>query len=649
MSLELLECWHELLGQLGDVGDALCRAVEHEDVVAAISAMIEGRRIRAAIARVEAPVKLRGDRAELAAMERVTTQVVRARTAEAAMARWLARELPGDAALLGSPLGVAVLTDAMLPAVWDVETDVAVLVGDGFANVVALLADLGQRRIVVVGASPVAGTIAAADADEVTAAVRTMSPLPPTRMVVRAAVGTDREFAERVQQGVRAAMSDLRVHANTVRAFSRTWIDQGAANLPALARWPSIAALDGRFADKPMVIVAPGPSLARNVAQLAALRGRAIITVFSHSLKPVLAAGVVPDLVITVDPQDVRYHFAGCDVSKLCLVNAATAHPSLFELGAGRCLTLSANSAIDDWIFSGIGEDAVAAGGGSVATSAFSLALRWGCDPIVFVGLDLSFAGGQYYVASSHDGDARAVVGDDGKVRVEGWSSGFRAMKAHGGPGAPAERAIELPGWHGGHVPSSFMFSMFHRWFEERMKRVGDVRVFNCTEGGAAIAGMDHRPLAEVTPMLGERFDVTETLDDAAVSIDYVARRDGLSRHLHSYLRALRRARHYARRANVLSRREPLTAEDEAKLARTERQLVAALRPLAFVSLIAQREIERAFDVAQRPADAKTYLRASTALFETLLGVIDQLEVVVHAAAKRVDGGVTRRQHGRAA
>jgi hypothetical protein len=139
----------------------------------------------------------------------------------------------------------------------------------------------------------------------------------------------------------------------------------------------------------------------------------------------VQAAGVTPDLVLTVDPQDVRYHFAGCDVSGSCLVNAVTAHPALFELPARRFLTLSANGAIDDWMFERIGESPVVPGGGSVATSALSLALRWGCDPIVFVGLDLAFADGRYYVATSSDGDARAEVDGDGVVRVAGWSPEF--------------------------------------------------------------------------------------------------------------------------------------------------------------------------------------------------------------------------------
>ena len=56
-------------------------------------------------------------------------------------------------------------------------------------------------------------------------------------------------------------------------------------------------------------------------------------------------------------------------------------------------------------------------GGGSVATSAFSLSLKWGCDPIVFVGLDLSFPDGKYYVSTSSDGEARARIDGNGIVR----------------------------------------------------------------------------------------------------------------------------------------------------------------------------------------------------------------------------------------
>ena len=650
MSLEVLSAWRTLLAEVGELGTALQDAIQRNDVLGAIAATMQLRRTRAAIARVEAPARLSADRAQNAAMidAMADTMValpqlaVNARAAEAAMQLWLTRPLPGDDRLLASPLGVAVLTDVMLPPVWDFEADVAVLVGAGLAPIAEVLHDLGQRRILVIGGDgPLPGdTLAVTSVEEAVLAVRTMVPGPPARMVVRVASDADLAMRDGLVDKLRNALSDLRIHRNTVCEFSRTWVEQGVANLPAIARWPSIVAVGDRFAGMPMVIVAPGPSLAGNVEQLRGLRGRAIVTAFSHSLKPVLAAGVVPDFVLTVDPQDVRYHFAGCDLSRSCLINAATVHPALFELPAQRFLTVSANSAIDDWIFDGFGEDAMVPGGGSVATSALSLALKWRCDPIVFVGLDLSFAGGAYYVATSQDGEARARIDDHGMMRVEGWSAGFRAMKAAGGPGAARERAVELPGWSGGTVPSSFMFSMFHRWFVARLRDLAEsaaqtgepaCTVYNCTEGGVFIEGMQHRPLAEVVAGFGRELDVGGELDAAAMTVD--AARGGLMvDHLTGFVRGLRRGRRLAAAARKLIARGTIGS----RLANVERGLAATLEPLTIASLLAQREVERAHDVARRAGSETDYLAASASLFDTVLEVIGQLEPALRVALLRL-------------
>jgi len=618
MSLDTLARWRALLAELGALGGALAQAIETDEIVAAIATTIRMRAVRAELGRVDV-TRGRGDAVEAAAIGEAASLTIDARMAEAMMQNWLDRPLPGDARLLASPLGVAVLAEALLPPVWDFDSDLVILVGSELAPAAEVLGDLGQRRTILVGEGS-AAAICVASPEEVTAAVRTLVPNPPSRLTVRAVHGTDPELVERVADAARDALSDLRIHRNTVRAFSRTWLEQGTANLPALARWPSVAALDGALANVPMVIVAPGPSLAKNVAQLRELKGTAIICAFSHSLKPVLAAGVVPDIVMTVDPQDVRYHFAGCDLSETCLVNAATVHPALFDLPARQFLTLSANCAIDDWMFDGLGEQAVVAGGGSVATSAFSLALRWGCDPIVFVGLDLSFPGGEYYVASSTDGRARAVVDQRGMMRVDGWSEGFQAMKAAGGPAAPSERVVELPGWHGGTVPSSFMFALFHRWFVETAKHVGATSVYNCTEGGAFIAGMDHRPLAEVAATLSTHVDIAATI--ASAPADRAARAAKLDRHLMGYLIGLGRVRRLTAKA-----RELIAAGDTGpRLERVERTLSRALAPLGFVSLLAQREVDRAHDIARRAGTTEDYLHASSALLATLTEVIDSLE-----------------------
>ncbi|HEY1548752.1 MAG TPA: 6-hydroxymethylpterin diphosphokinase MptE-like protein [Kofleriaceae bacterium] len=616
---------------MGKLGDGLRRAMAGDDVVGAVATMFELRKTRAALSRVEAPAKLGSDGGESIAstLGNIKQLIPAARAAEAAMATWLARPLPGDARLLSSALGVAVLADVLLPAVWDFETDLVILVGEGLEPVAELLTDLGQRRIIIHAGERAGAAIATESLEEVTLAVRTMSPVAPARFVVRGVLGQTEATLMALTEAVRAGLSDMRIQSNTVRAFSRTWLEQGTQNLPAIAAWPSVAALDGAFAGKPMIIVAPGPSLAKNIDQLRALDGRAVLACFSHSLKPVVAAGLTPDLVITVDPQDVRYHFAGADLSKTCLVNGATAHPSLFQLGAHSYLSCAANARLDDWIFDATGERPHVAGGGSVATSAFSLALRWGCDPIVFVGLDLSFPGGNYYVQTSVDGRARAVADANGHIRVEGWSDGFRSMKASGGPAALAERSIELPGWHGGTVPSSFIFSMFHRWFVEKMRSVTETRVYNCTEGGAFIDGMTHRTLASV---LGELppvpVDAMAQIDQAAVG---GSRRDQFAAYLKKLVRSLARVHRHAQRARVA-----LAAGKLDELTRAERALAAALAPVPFVSLLAQREIERAHVVAQHDANEASYLAASAKLFDAVLDVLTVLEPMFESAAKEL-------------
>lgn len=623
-----LAAWHETLTEIGVLGDALGRAIESDDLIAAISTMMLLRRARNEVARIE-PSTQGLDAVSIERMHQVRASLAKSHGVHGIMREWLSRDLPPDAELLASPLGVAVLADALLPASWDFERDLVLLIGAELAPVAHVLADLGQRRMLVLGEAELPpGVIRVQSVEELAVAIHTMTPMSPAQLTLRAAASADPELVQRCASTARDCLGDLRIHQNTVRSFSHTWIEQGTRNLPALARWPTVEDVGDALAGVPMVIVAPGPSLAKNVDQLRALRGRAVLCCFSHSLKPVLAAGCVPDLIVSVDPQDVRYHFAGCDVGGSYLVNGATVHPGLYELPARGVLTLASNGPLDNWLFEALGATPDVVGGGSVATTAFSLALRWRCDPIVFIGLDLSFPGGQYYVSTSSDGGARAVLDGDGKMRVAGWSEGFTAMKARGGPVAPAERVVTLAGWHGDTVPSSFSFAMFHRWFEETLRSVTAHTVLNCTEGGAWIAGMHHRPLAEVIPELRMTVDPKAVLDTAIAAVDRDRRRRALARMLRGHVAKLRRAKRLALHARDLAAR-PGTEHD---LQRTERALAATLRSVEFASLVAQREVERALDAAAHHSEHAGYLAASSALFTTVIEVADHLVPILVAA-----------------
>ena len=626
-----LRQWIKALTHLAALGGAMTKAVAARDVVAAISVSHHARAARARL--ISVTPKAPTTSAEISAMADAKLLMPAVRTAEAIFDKWRTRDVPTDDVLASTPLGAAILADALLPAAWDFGADVAVLVGDGFERVAEILLAVGQRRLIVVGADAPEGALSLVDAEEVGRAVRTMDPDPPQRFSVRG-LGAARAHLAAYGDAVGMALSDLRVHRNTVQEFSHTWIAQGAANLSAIARWPSIGKIEERFAGVPMIICAPGPSLAKNVDLLRQAKGKALIVAMSHSLKPLIAAGVEPDLVFTVDPQDVRYHFAGIDVSQMTLVNGATVHPSLYHLGAARYLTVAANSALDNWAYEGLDESPIAAGGGSVATTAFTVALRWKCDPIITVGLDLSFPGGRYYISTSTDGEAHAVKDVNGTVQVAGWSQQCIDMKKGGGPAVGRERFVELPALGGGTVPSSFMLSMFHRWFVEGAKVARDRhRLYNCPEGGAFIEGMDHRTLASVLLELTQSYDIPAILDDVVNSIDSRGRMEKTRQRAIDVRKQLKLCVALAERCRRLTQTAGTDVGAEHRLRDAEAALAESIRDIVFVSMVAQREIGIALIAARQVSDMSEALAASRALFDAVIAAAKEVDPHLEVAA----------------
>ncbi len=624
LSLAKLE---QLLAELGALGQIMMQAIEAGDDARMLAGMQAARVLRA---RLSGGTSLANAEAgSLDDLARLRYLVSAAQLTEQIADRWLARPLPSDQELLAVPGGELFLADAILPAVWDAERDLVILVGPGVTQVAAALRQLGQQRILwyVPGREEPDADVAALrveDDDELVVAVRGFGAELSERVVVRALDAGQADGCARAHELFREARHDMLIHRNTVMTFNRTWLEQGLTNLRALCTWPSVAALDGELTGVPLVIVAPGPSLAGNVSQLVELKGKAVVLAVSHALTALSRAGVTPDFVLAVDPQDVRYHYAGNQLDGVAaVINGSTVHPELFGVGAPHYLWMAANGQLDRWLGDLVGEHPLVGGGGSVATSALNLALRWGCDPIAVVGLDLSFPGGKYYVDTSCDGGARVVLSDDGRtVAVEGWSDEFHRMKANSRARRMAERVVELPGWHGEPVPSSFMFAMFHRWFEERMRSMDSAaQVFNCTEGGARIDGMVHVPLSDFAARVANRaVDPQGIVARAVAALQPGERASAAARRLDDLGSSLRRCRALAGRCARMAERHVRTGNGSG-LARAEKALLEQLGSLQFLSMMAQREIGDALTSARDLMTVAEAVDRSAQVF----AVIDQV------------------------
>ena len=214
--------------------------------------------------------------------------------------------------------------------------------------------------------------------------------------------------------------------------------------------------------DIPVIIVSAGPSLNKNCKELKKAKGRAIIIAITHSMNTLYTAGIIPDLVAVIDPQDM--HFMDFDEDRsytlLCDVYASRADQKRYN-GKIIYFGFSAYEGLftTDRIRGGINPEL---GTGSVSSDVFSLFVEAGFDNFIFVGQDLAYD-------------------DDGHTHADNFYEE--------GVCEQAGLDEETEGIYGGKVRTRFDWDWFRKYYEKRIASLTDVRVIDATEGGAFIKG----------------------------------------------------------------------------------------------------------------------------------------------------------------
>ena len=266
-----------------------------------------------------------------------------------------------------------------------------------------------------------------------------------------------------------------RANALARRRFAGPYLLNTIANLPVILGSGDVADLTGLFPSTAAVLVAAGPSLDTNLPEIWAARDRALIIATDTALRPLLDGGIEPHLVVAVDPGEAnaRHLTALPPCPGTTLVAEGSVHPSAFDHFAGRVAVFQVSDHHPwPWLRTcGVTRGTLAAWG-SVLTSTFDLAVRMGCDPIVFTGADLAFTGGRPYCRGTvyeEDWTRRRLNGES----LEGiWAQ------------IVAERLpIESPGIAGAPVLTTADFLAFRDWLLERMRTPGR-RFVNATGAG---------------------------------------------------------------------------------------------------------------------------------------------------------------------
>jgi len=533
----------------------------------------------------------------------------------------------------------AIEVGAILPSDWNHQTDVLLIVGEGASALARPFVDYGLKRVIIMFPRPLSpepappGCTIVCSRGELHRTLQMIGHDAANRFALLRTPNCSLSKAETeaIHEITATLLKRKRANNHTHQELAPLWAANGLRNLSHLGKHPMVTDLKGQFNDVPLIIVGAGPSLSKNIDHLRAAQGKAIIICVARALNSLQNAGIWPDFAISLDAYDVKSHFRSIALDRIPgVILSATSHPNLFDLNDTTLMSFSANTEAEGWMFEPADGVTEMPSGGSVSCAAMSVALHWGCNPIMVIGQDLSFGGGQFYHGSGTDGDTQAHYDKATNTwTLDGYSTDLaHTLKDQITEGGLKFSGTEVPGYFGGTVPTNSAFASFRTWFElTALDEAGRTTMLNCTEGGAHIGGMKHIPLSVAIQDLPQRsIDVRTTLAKSCRADDKESRSSRMTEKSQAVHSNLSNTIQYARQAVELIGKAKRKPSALAKLQAVEAKLSAAMKNTFVISLLTQEDIRTAIAQGQRATGLADSLNASAQLYQAVIDHAERLQ-----------------------
>ena len=283
------------------------------------------------------------------------------------------------------------------------------------------------------------------------------------------------------------------INTATIRRFDRLWTSNAFKNSRHFFSLKGIEVLKERFQGIPAIVLCAGLSLEQDIGNLRKLSGTAVIFAVDTALRPVLQRGIVPDFVVSVDPQWVNSFILLSDPqldrekSELpVLVSDPAVYPATLREYRGLKIITSSVFAPGRVIERFSGPKGTIAAGGSVAVAAYDLARVSGADPILLLGLDLSYSTTRTHLSGSfHELFLRSRA-----YRLDTAHTQMMRYIAGGDPFVESDKK-------GDPVLTDRRMMLYRSWFENEVMK-SKARTINASSGGLNIEGIENIPIEEL-------------------------------------------------------------------------------------------------------------------------------------------------------
>ncbi len=289
-------------------------------------------------------------------------------------------------------------------------------------------------------------------------------------------------------------LNKINVAGSTIKKCGSVFLKNRLSNLALLPHSYSLDCLRDLFKGIPAVLVAAGPSLSHSLNDLAEMKDHCLIIAVDSALAPLLAAGITPDFVTSIDYQDLNFEKLAPFMTRnwpFSLVSLANVTPLITKRFSCRNLFIGLQESQSDlWMLKALGIKTLAPDAFSVAHFSHGLAKIMGAEPIIFIGQDLAFT-------SSKSDHAQGVI-------------------LHN-TGLPSDRELfQIEGLDNTMVQTDRQLLSLLRLLEENIAVDSQSTYFNASAFGAVIKGTRRAHLDELAKeYCRQKINAAEKIDKA--------------------------------------------------------------------------------------------------------------------------------------
>ncbi|MFJ6210781.1 motility associated factor glycosyltransferase family protein [Lysinibacillus sp. NPDC092081] len=263
------------------------------------------------------------------------------------------------------------------------------------------------------------------------------------------------------------------IYKNTITKFADLWQENIIRNMLYSYNSSNLSDLE-KTTSKPIVVASGGPSLTKQIPLLKNIRDLVMLIASGSTIHTLIKNEIEPDYIISIDGGMINYerHFKNLNLKYAELIFNITSKYEIQQKFTNRKYAFYDNEVSDhSSVFKQIGlRLPLIKGGGSVAHYALSIARYISDGPIALIGQDLAYTNNLTHA----EGNKNMREIDKKYIENRGL--------------------VEVEGYDGGIVLTDYAFLTMRDNFEEIMRKIDrPSTIYNCTEGGIKIGGMEQK------------------------------------------------------------------------------------------------------------------------------------------------------------